>query len=132
MQERIAHLEQNAKQYSEKIAVLEEDLSIYLKAYQELQHNIAVEERYLFAFQQHARDVLNMPRERFLMCREELRTICHKMDVAIEADRPTAQTEFLKRVIKTTKIQRREKEVELAAAEKNLEAKSMSLQQHRS
>ncbi len=132
MQEQVIHLEQNMKHFTEQILILEQDLNVYLKAYQELQCKIIEEERYLYAFQQHAHDVVNMLKERHLMCREELRTIRHKMDAAIEADRPTAQTEFLKRVIKTTKIQRRDKETELAAAEKDLEMKSMALQQYRS
>ena len=120
------------KHFTEQIVVLEQDLNVYLKAYEELQYKIRVEERYLFAFQQHVHDVVNMLKERHLMSREELHTMRHKMAQTIEADRPTPLTEFLKREIKTTKIQRREKEAEIAEAEAKLKMKSMSLQQFRS
>ena len=57
------------------------------------------------------------------MCKEEFRTILVEVATSTAAnDKPTEESQWLRKVIKTTKIQRKEKENELVAAEKSFAA----------
>ena len=122
MQERIENERNKANKANSQIEHLEEDLANYQKSYHELATTIAEETLFFLCHLQLSRDVLTMPKEQYQMCKEELRTVLVEIEHAGANDKPTEESEWLRKVIKTTKIQRKEKENELVAAEKSFAA----------
>ena len=119
MQERIENERNKANSLENQIENLEQDLIDYQKSYHDLATKIAEETILLQSHLQLSRDVLTMPKEQYQMCKEELRTIFGEIENEEENDKPTEESEWLRKVIKTTKIQRKEKENELVAAEQS-------------
>jgi len=100
------------------VGQLEAELDTYREAFATLAAQVDEEEVATVRHMDQCRDTLMMPKEQLLMAAEELRTV----QLSIAADQRAAATDsptsdWLKRVIKTTKIQRKGKEQELASAE---------------
>ena len=123
MQDSIENERNKAISLEGQIENLEHDLSEYQKSYYELASTIAEETVFMQSHLQLSRDVLTMPKEQYQMCKEEFRTILVEVATSTAAnDKPTEESQWLRKVIKTTKIQRKEKENELVAAEKSFAA----------
>ena len=112
-------LAQQAAAFTAQAAQLEAELDMCRDTFVKLAEQVEEEETVMTVYYvEQCRDTLMMPKEQLLMSAEELQTV--QQTIAIDrriATQETPTAEWLKRVIKTTKIQRKEKEQELANAE---------------